>query len=391
MLARHWTLSPAMAFVAGPRQVGKTTLVREGASSYLNFDDLEHRRLLVKGGSSLAGALEAQRQAGRPLLAVFDELHKHRAWKSLLKGFYDVHGRDLRLVLTGSARLDVYRKGGDSLMGRYRLYHMHPFSVGELRHTELPPKGQLWHRPQAPDLADMAALWRHGGFPAPFVARQDEESRVWRRLRRQQLLREDLRDLINVSQISQLELLAQLLAERSAQALSYSNLAGDIGVSVDSVRRWVAAFEQLHWGFLLRPYSTRVARSLRKEPKWYLRDWSEVDDPGQRAETLLACHLLKSVDAWNDLGLGDFDLRYLRDSAKREVDFLVLKDRKPWLMVEAKLSDTQLSPALAHFQAQTGAQHALQAVWDLPYQAVDCFQERKPVVVPMQSLLAQLW
>lgn len=87
---------------------------------------------------------------------------------------------------------------------------------------------------------------------------------------------------------------------------------------------------------------------------------------------------------------GEFDLRYVRDKEKREADFLVLRDRKPWCLVEVKASDTRLSPALAHFQKRTGADHAFQAVVDLPYEPADPFRRRAPLIVPARTLLSQL-
>jgi len=127
-----------------------------------------------------------------------------------------------------------------------------------------------------------------------------------------------------------------------------------------------------------------------KEPKWFLRDWSGLADEGARAETFVACHLLKAVEGWTDLGFGEFELRYLRDKMKREVDFLVLRDRRPWFLVEAKLNETALSPALAHFQAQTKAAHAFQVVLGLPFEPVDCFSANGPAVVPARTFLSQL-
>ena len=182
----------------------------------------------------------------------------------------------------------------------------------------------------------------------------------------------------------------RLLAARSGQQLVYANLSAELGVAVDTVKRWVDLLGRLHFGFLVRPWFTNVTKALRKEPKWFLRDWSGVHDDGARAETLVACHLLKAVEGWTDLGLGDFELRYLRDKRKREVDFLIVKDQQPWFLVEVKHADTRLSPALATFQDQTSAAHAFQAVIQLPFEPVDCFSARKPVVVPALTLLSQL-
>ena len=146
----------------------------------------------------------------------------------------------------------------------------------------------------------------------------------------------------------------------------------------------------LRYGFLVWPWFVNVAKALRKEPKWFLRDWSGLADEGARAETVVACHLLKAVEGWTDLGFGDFELRYLRDKQKREVDFLVVRDRQPWFLVEVKMGDTSLSPSLAHFQAQTKAPHAFQVVMKLPFEPADCFAGKHPLVVPAKTFLSQL-
>lgn len=199
-----------------------------------------------------------------------------------------------------------------------------------------------------------------------------------------------MRDLTQLQDLGAMETLALILAEHSSQQLVYSNLSREIGVAVDTVRRWVDLLARLHYGFLVRPWFTNVAKALRKEPKWFLRDWSGIDDVGARAETLVACHLLKAVEGWTDLGLGQFELRYLRDKMKREVDFVVVRDRKPWFLVEVKKSDNKLSDALGYFQAQTKARHAFQVVLEQPFLNADCFARAEPTVVPARTLLSQL-
>jgi predicted AAA+ superfamily ATPase len=146
----------------------------------------------------------------------------------------------------------------------------------------------------------------------------------------------------------------------------------------------------MHYGFRVAPWFKSVANSLRKEPKWFLRDWSGIADQGSRAETFVACHLLKAVEGWTDLGLGTFELRYLRTKMKKEVDFLVVRDSKPWLLIEVKLSAQRLSAALKDFQDTLGAQHAFQVVIDSPYEEIDCFGLRTPMAVPARTFLSQL-
>ena len=388
ILRDHLNRHRQMALVAGPRQVGKTTACRALADDYLNWDNADDRRELLRGPASLATRLRLDRLRAKPPIVVLDELHKHAKWKTLLKGFFDTYGGRTRILVTGSSRLDVFRRGGDSLMGRYLLYHMHPWSVAESIRTSLPER-ELHAPVEIPD-AEWNALWEHGGFPEPFLRRDSRFSRRWRSLRRDQLSREDVRDLARVTDLGTMETLMQILAERSAQPLVYANLAGEVQVAVDTAKRWTGLLTGIHYGFLVRPWFRNVAKALRKEPKWYLRDWSGVDDDGARAETFVACHLLKAVEGWTDLGFGDFELRYLRDKQKREVDFLVVRDRKPWFLVEAKLSDTRLSSSLAHYQRQTKAPHAFQVVLNLPYEPADCFTTHRPVVAPARTFLSQL-
>jgi predicted AAA+ superfamily ATPase len=388
ILTDHLERHRQMALVSGPRQVGKTTTCRAISDTYLNWDNADHRRWLLRGPAALAEALQLDRlQAQRPV-AVLDELHKYSKWKGLLKGFFDTYGDRVHLIVTGSSRLDVFRRGGDSLMGRYLLYRMHPLSVGECLRADMPA-----HEIQpAVEVAtsDWDALWEHGGFPEPFVQRDSRFTRRWRSLRQEQLSREDLRDVAHVTDLGTMETLMQLLAELSAQQLVYSNLAREIQVSVDTVKRWIDLLARLHYGFLVRPWFTNIAKALRKEPKWFQRDWGGLADDGARAETFVACHLLKAVEGWTDLGFGNFDLRYVRDKEKREVDFLVVRDRKPWFLVEVKVGETALSSSLSYFQAQTKAAHAFQVVMRLGYQPVDCFQMHRPVVVPAKTFLSQL-
>ena len=389
ILAEHLSGERQMAFVSGPRQVGKTTTCRGAGDKYLDWDNSDHRRTILRGPSAVADWLELEKLREVAPVVVFDELHKYSKWKSFLKGFFDTWERKVRIIVTGSSRLDIFRRGGDSLMGRYFLYRMHPWSVAECLTTDLP--GEALVRPPCEIEEDTwRALWEHGGFPEPFLKRNLRFTRRWRELRRQQLMKEDVRETSRIEDLGTLETLGEILAERSGAQLVYSALSREVGASVDSIRRWVDLLVRLHYGFLVRPWFRNVTRSLRKEPKWYLRDWSGISDPGTRAETFAACHLLKAVEGWSDLGFGSFELRYLRDKEKREVDFLVVRDRKPWFLVEVKQSESRLSPHLGHFQSQTGAIHAFQAVASLSFVDADCFGEFSPTVVPMRTLFSQL-
>jgi len=383
-----------MLFVSGPRQVGKTTLSKQLCQNhnghYLNWDDVDHRQLILAGTNTLISTLGLdQLRAEKPLL-VFDELHKYRHWKDFLKGFYDRYEQQLHILVTGSARLDIFNKGGDSLMGRYFHLRMHPLTVREICDQPIDSE-QLIQPPQAIAAEHFAQLYQFGGFPEPFIKANPRFSLRWHNLRLKQLIQEDIRDGANVQELAQLEVLSRLLSAQAGQVTRYATLATQIRVSVDTIRRWLETLESFYFCFRIRPWSTNIASSLRKEPKTYLWDWSLISDSGIRAENFVASHLLKAVHWWNDLGMGDFELYYLRTKDQKEVDFLVVKNGQPWFLVEVKFSENAaLNANLAWFQAKTGAEHAFQVCLQMPFVPVNCFSTTAPVKVPAQTLLSQL-
>jgi len=391
LLRDHLTHQRQMVFVSGPRQVGKTTTCSQVTDQVYNWDNTDDRTQILKGPAFLAEQLELFRLRESTPAVLFDELHKFSRWKQFLKGFFDTYADQTRIVVTGSSRLDVYSRGGDSLMGRYFLYRMHPFSVAEVLSQDLPDPDRIVRPARFMPEEDFSALWTHGGFPEPFIKRDLRFSRRWRTLRQQQLLREDVRDTTQIQQVGQLEMLANVLQTRSSHQLIYSNMASQVQVSVDTMRRWIDMLSQLHFGFLVRPWFKNVSRSLRKEPKWFLRDWSSINEPGDKAETFVACHLLKAVQGWSDLGLGDFQLGYIRDKNQREVDFVVIREGQPWFLVEVKQGESKLSQSLCHFQKQLNVPFAFQVVMEADYVQADCFATQGCAqVVPARTFLSQL-
>ena len=383
-----------MLFVSGPRQVGKTTIARQlGAvfpvGAYFNWDNPSHRAEILDGVEEIASRVGLDRLLAEKPFCAFDELHKYRHWRDFLKGFFDVYEDRVHVLVTGSAHLNVFKRAGDSLMGRYFPYTLHPLSVAECAGARAVES--LAHPPHRIDEDQWQALWRYGGFPEPFLKADNRFYTRWRKLRTEQLLREDLRDLTRIQELGQIEMLAMNLSGHVGQLTSYSKLAREIRVSVDTVRRWTATLESLYYCFSVRPWYKNVTRGLRKEPKYYLWDWSQVSDPGARAENLVASALLKATHWWTQDGNGDFGLHFIRDRQKREVDFLVTRDRQPWFLVEVKSSGAaRLSETLALFQSQTGAEHAYQLGFDLEYVERDCFEQKKPLIVPARTFLAQL-
>ena len=355
-------LERKMVFVAGPRQVGKTTLARQilaerPAGAYLSWDRREHRDSIRK----------AEWPAGEALV-VLDELHKYRHWKRWIKGEFDAHRDRLSFLVTGSARLDVYRRGGDSLQGRYHHYRLHPFSAAELERpgparpalqpfAELAPRGAV-----AP--STLEALMQFGGFPEPLLARSARNLRRWRTERLDRFLREDVRDLEAVRELSPLQTLADLLPARVASPLSINALREDLEASHRAVSHWMDVFDRLYFAYRIAPYSAKRVRALKKMPKAYLWDWGLVPERGPRFENLVASHLLKFCHLLHDAEGFRTGLHYLRDASGREVDFLVTCDGRPWFAVEAKLADGDPDPALRYFAERIGVQWLYQVALD---------------------------
>lgn len=336
-------LKDKFVFIAGPRQVGKTHLAQEIqrklGGKYYNWDLAEDRtKILTKGFL-------------HDHFAILDELHKYPRWKNFIKGIYDKFHQDLKVLVTGSARLDIYRKGGDSLFGRYFLYHLHPFSVGELEHPSVigKPEQLLQEDPQIANANTMENLFKWGGFPEPLFTGTQERHNRWSSQRNELLIREDLRDLTQIHLLSLVEHLMLLLPSRIGSILSVNSLKEDLQVSFNTVKAWLEILERLYVVFSLKPYSKKLHRSVHKERKLYLWDWSQVKDEGARFENFVASHLRKAVHLWRDLGMGNFDLWILRDRDRREVDFCITQDHQPWLLVETKLAETIPSETLIYF------------------------------------------
>lgn len=383
----HFQRNGEMLFISGARQVGKTTTARGFAENgcYLDWDVQEDRMDIIQGQRHLSTRIGAETSQ----TIVFDELHKYADWKNFAKGFYDLYSPlDWKILVTGSTRLDTYRKGGDSLLGRYFHLQMFPLSPAELVRTVF--SGKTIHPPRKIDPSTWDTLLEFGGFPQPLLKANKRFHRQWRRTRQDRLFQEDIRSLGGAYDIAKIELLAELILLNAATALNYSSYARTIRASVESIQRWIVLLQQLSYCFTLRPWTKNISRSIAKEPRIFLGDWSGIADTGRRSENFIACALLKAVEGWNDTGLGNYALHFIRTKEKREVDFVVTADGAPWLLVEAKTSETALSPHLAYFQKSTGAPHALQAVVNLPYQEIDCFSLKTPAVVSAQTLLSQL-
>ncbi len=329
-------LKEKMVFVAGPRQVGKTTMVRRIAGKaglYLSWDVPEHRETILRRELPAAGMI------------VLDEIHKYRSWRNYLKGLVDQPERKLNILVVGSARLDVYRFGGDSLQGRYHFLRLHPFSAAELK-LEHPS-----------ELLDLLTL---GGFPEPFLSGSQATARRWTRSYRSRIIREEIVSLEHILDLGNLELLALRLPELVGSPLSVNALREDLQVSHKTVSRWLLALERLYFMFRLAPFGAPSIRAVKKEAKHYHYDWSQVPDMPKRFENMVASHLLKWVHFQQDTQGRDLELRYFRDVDGREVDFVVCEGRRPLRFIEAKWDDAPVSPALAYLKKRFPETEALQ-------------------------------
>jgi predicted AAA+ superfamily ATPase len=344
MRARQRYLAPAitpvlprkMVFIGGPRQVGKTTLALsllgtnadESHPAYFNWDDPR----------AAARIRRVELPPDEPLI-VLDEIHKYARWRNLVKGIYDTEKSRRRIVVTGSARLDHYRKGGDSLANRYRYFRLHPFSPRELS--------------ARPTQRDVDALLRFGGFPEPLFRQDEREHRIWQRDRLSRVVRDDLRDLEHVREISLLEHLVELLPARVGSPLSIRSLREDLAVDHKTVERWLTILENLYVCFRIPPFGGTRIRAVKKEQKLYLWDWSMAPAGGPRFENMVASQLLKYCHFVEDTEGHAMELRFLRDTDKREVDFVVLRDRAPLFAVECKTGERAISPAIRYFAERT--------------------------------------
>lgn len=351
-------LKDKMVFVGGPRQVGKTTLCRNFVAThfenpaYFNWDNRADRK-----------AIMAATWPGNAKLLIFDEIHKYHQWKGLIKGEYDKHKGTFKFLVTGSARLDLYRRGGDSLQGRYHYYRLHPFTLAEMAGVSESPSvfGELMpDQASHQDLLDI--LDTFGGFPEPVTRQSARQLRRWHNEKIERMFREDIQDVEAIRDMGNMKLLGDMLPAKVGSRLSLNAIREDLEVSHRAVTRWMDVLEAFYYHFRIYPYAARKIRALKKEPKLYLWDWSEVEDEACRFENLIASHLLKLVHFITDHEGYRAELSYLRDVDKREVDFLVTIDNKPWFGVETKLNETALSPNLLYFRDRLSIPYIYQIV-----------------------------
>jgi len=349
-------LRKKMVVMAGPRQSGKTTLSKSltfsKKATYLTWDDPAMRLKIQKGDLDFDSDLW-----------IFDELHKYRKWRNFLKGIFDLHHEKHKIFVTGSARLEAFSRGGDSLQGRYFSHRLHPFTFSELGGYPIVPLEEIPNlplEPKADSLSVLESLLILGGFPEPFVSGSAKEANRWRLAYGSRLVEEEIRSLENVKALEGLELLFDRLSEVAGSTLSINSLKEDLEVSFETVKNWINIFEKFYSIFRISPVGPVKIKAIKKEQKLYFWDWSRALSEGARFENLIALHLLRWVHWMEDVEGEKLELRYFRTREGHEVDFVVMRKRKPWMAIEVKLTDSHLAPSLKYFLERVSVPYAFQ-------------------------------
>lgn len=350
-----------MVFISGPRQAGKTTLAQKiigkdfTNSCYFNYDYLENKARLIQDPTFFQ---QMDVKDNTTPLVIFDEIHKYKDWKNYLKGIFDQFQNKYKFLVSGSGRLDIYQKGGDSLVGRYFLLHLWPFTLGELGNNLLSPEKFLKNPLQLPDFSKSEKyqqIWNdlstYSGFPEPFLTKDLLFYRRWINAYQKQLIYEDIRDLVQVRQIESMASLYFLLPSKVGSPLSLNQLAQNLKVSFQTIASWLQVFEKFFLCFSLTPWSKKISRAIVKERKIYLTNFAQIKDEGSRLENMVALELYRAISMWSELGYGSFSLHFIKNKEKEEVDFLIAKDNEPVLLVEIKSKNKAISRSLQKFQA----------------------------------------
>jgi predicted AAA+ superfamily ATPase len=347
-------LAKKMVLLSGPRQCGKTTLVQalthDAGGAYLNWDDPADRRVIQSGAVDVDAPMWT-----------FDELHKHRRWRGFLKGLYDTHHRRHRILVTGSARLELYGRGGDSLQGRYFAHRLHPLTASEVSARPLVALLEIPELPAKPIAKDVLdTLLELGGFPEPFLSGSAKEAARWRIGYGDRLVQEEVRDLERIRELDRVELLYDRLGAVAGSVLSINALREDLEVAFETARHWIAVLERLDAIFRIPPFGPPRIKTVKKEQKLYFWDWPRAESEGARFENLVAMHLLRFVHWARDVEGVVLDLRYFRTRAGHEVDFVILRDKKPWLAIETKLTEGPVESGLRYLLERFAIPHAFQ-------------------------------
>lgn len=342
-----------MRFIVGPRQIGKTTLAKDYLEKHSMLDvyfnwDLREIRDKYRNDPYFFETMIYDFSSRKHLWICFDEIHKMPKWKNILKDYFDKFEKQCSFIITGSARMDWFRKSGDSLAGRYFLFTLFPLSLSELSSNK-PVKIET--NQTAVDFIEkkiskvfyeqdsLDQLLNFSGFPEPCVKATSAFHRRWQRDMVDRLVREEIRDLTRIIHVENVATVMNLLPERVGSLLSLNALKEDVGISYNAIKNCISALQLSYAIFLVSPYTHKIARAIKKEKKCYFFDWTRCEDEARQFENFVAVELKSMIERWNDEGVGDYDMAYIRTKEGKESDFLILKSRKPWCLIEVKLQD----------------------------------------------------
>ncbi len=315
--------------LSGPRQVGKTTLSKQLISdfSYYNYDIKDDFRVFQNN--------EWQKDSA---LVIFDELQKKKNWKLWLKGLFDEgHLKKQAILVTGSARLDLSKKVGDSLAGRFFSYRMNPLDMKELKGSDTP-------------LNNYQKLITLSGFPEPFFEGTEKFYGLWKKTHSDLILRQDGILEENIRDIDSIEILIELLSERVGSTISINALAEDLGKDEKTVKKWLNSLENLFIVFRINPYAKNISKAIKKSGKYYFYDTAKVrGDESQKLENLVALSLKKELEFLSDTEGFDLSLNFAKLRDQKEIDFLILRNKKPEKLIEVKFSDMTVSNSFKTF------------------------------------------
>ena len=336
--------------MTGPRQVGKTTLSKNifpKDTAYYNYDI---RKDLV--------VFKNQEWDRDQKLVVFDEIHKMKNWKLWLKGLYDEgHLKRQAILVTGSARLNISKKMGDSLAGRFFSYRLHPLDLKELATIE----GRDFNLEE-----NYRQLISVSNFPEPFYEGTKRFYQLWRKGHFDLIIRQDLLSLEKIRDIDGIELLIELLRTRVGSTITYKSLAEDLDRDDKTVKKWITALENLYVGFKVQSYSKNIARAKKKAFKFYFFDTGSVDtEEGAKLENLVALALLKEVNYLDDVHGINGELFFIQTRDGKEIDFYVQLEKKHHLLIEVKLSETSISNSFKTIDKFFKESHKIQLVKNL--------------------------
>jgi len=345
-----------MRFISGPRQSGKTTIAKiqlertNCNNFYYNWDLKEVRDRFRQNSNFLKEDLLKINKNDK-LWVCFDEIHKMPDWKNILKGFFDNYEDKVNFIVTGSAKLDFFRRSGDSLAGRYFIFRLYPLILAEItgkKVEDIVPELTaektiekfISGERDAQNILEQ--ILKFGSFPEPFINNSEYFLKKWHESYFERIIYEDIRSISGIQKIRKLEDLTYLLPSKIGSPLSINSLKKDLELNFNTVVNYLKYLFLTFVIFEIQPYKKNLKRLIKKEKKIYLYDFSLIPDEAAKFENFVAHELKTRIELWNEITNDKFELFFIRTRDKKETDFLIIKNSKPFFLCEAKLQSTEI-------------------------------------------------